>query len=683
MLWLPAGSLTAQYTPPSPDLKKSVNLVELSVVVRDRKGHAVTNLTGNDFAIYDNEKLRKIVRFRYVQPGNAERPPEAKLRQETAGADRPPLEERSISPSSINPSTAEKPEESHLLIVIPQLQWSSRSYALRALKGALQQHWLDNETVSIVDNSSQILPFTADRNSLVQAVKGLQRVKMSPCQGGPWIAAARDQLFQMRSMTGKKFLLVFSDAAQDPQCVTLGEFGFGNSPWALLKFALDANVAIYPVDPRGVVPVVPGGDASTQAYFGPGETAEGAVEQINGRLESESSALAAQQRSLMLVATRTGGRAATGNDLSRTFRMMQEDSSYYELGYYLPDLQADGAYHRIRVGLGRPDLKVLAKEGYQAPIPFADLSRGKRREWLYRALLEDQPLEEIELNTRSSAFFKPPLADTILRVAAQARWWVPKSEARDRRWTMLVWLVQDEHGTVVGRFEHTNFWRPTGKPTEASGYLQHNAAYNILIQLKPGRYQLKMAVADLYAAVAGSCRLLFNVAEHAPPQPSASSMVLSEYWVTDMDGNRENTSNNENPAKEVNQLVSKGVADPLSLENRHLVPSVDRIFAQDAHLSVFVRFYPKPEDHFPEGWKVSASLLDSAGKPVISDAHVDALESTPGSSGIPILYSVDLSQLHLRDGMYSAELEFSNIQSKQALRVRGQFIIDMAGRLSN
>jgi VWFA-related protein len=671
MLGLLAGSLAAQRIPPSAELKKSVNLVEVPVVVRDRKGHAVTNLTRDDFAIYDNEKLQKIALFRYLQPSNGEHASERKLRHEIASAN-----VSSSDGGSSGHSNTEEAEGSHLLIVIPQLQLASRSYALRALAKALQQHWLDNETVSIIDNSSQDLPFTSDRDSLVQAVKRLQSIKISPCQGGPWIAAARDQLLQMRSMTGRKFLLIFSDAALDPQCVTLGEFGFGNSPWALLRLALNSNVAIYPVDPRGVVPVVPGGDASTQAYFGPGEAAGGVVGQINGRLASESSALATQQSSLMQVAARTGGRAADGNDLTRAFRMMQEDSSYYELGYYLSDLQADGAYHSIRVRLRRRDLQVLAKEGYQAPIPFADLSRGQRREWLYRALLEDQPLQEIQLNTRSSAFFNPPSADTILRIAVQARWWVPKPEVHNRRWTMLVSVVQDERGTVVGHFENTNFWRPNDNPRETSGYLHQKAAYNILTQLKPGRYQIKMAVADLYTAVAGSCRLSFDVPEHAPPQPSASSVVLSEQWVTDMDGSQEHADSDESPVREVNQIMSVGLADPLRIENRHLVPSIDRVFAPDAHLSVFVRFYPKPEDHFPERWKVSANLRDSAGKPVISDAHVDIIKPTAGSSGIPILYAVDLSKLQLREGMYSAELEFSSVERKQALRVSGQFIID-------
>jgi VWFA-related protein len=676
MLLLLPRSFKAQDLPPSAELKKSVNLVQVPVVVRDRKGHAVTNLNVEDFAISDNGKLQKIARFRYLQVRNGEHASERRVPQQDISG----TSESSSDRASSSPSIGEEPEESHLLIVIPQLQFASRLYALRALAKGLQQHSLDNESISIIDNSSQDLPFTRDRNSLVQAVTRLQSFKMSPCQGGPWIAAAADRLLQMRSMPGRKFLLIFSDAERDPQCMTLGEFGFGNSPWALLRLALDSNVAIYPVDPRGVVPVIPGGDASTQAYFGPDEAAPGAVGVINGRLSSDLSALAAEQQSLMQVAARTGGRALTGNDLNRVFRMMQDDSSYYELAYYLPDLQADGAYHRIRVGLRRSGLQVLTKEGYRAPIPFAGLSRSQKREWLYRALLEDQPLEEIELATRSSAFFNPPSADTTIQVAVQARWWVRKSEARDRRWTMLVCVVQDEQGTVVGHFENTNFWRANDNPREASSYLQQKAAYNVIAQLKPGRYQLKMAVADLYTAIAGSCRLFFRVPEQAPPQALASSVVVGEQWVADAEGGQENADTNENPAREISRIASKGAPDPLRIENRRLVPSVDRSFAQGARVSVFVRFYPKPEDHFPESWKVSASLRDSAGNALISGAPADILMPTPGTSGIPVLYTVDLSKLQLRDGKYSAELEFASEEHKQPLRVGGWFIIDSAER---
>ena len=116
------------------------------------------------------------------------------------------------------------------------------------------------------------------------------------------------------------------------------------------------------------------------------------------------------------------------------------------LAYYLPDLQADGAYHRLRITLRRSGLQMVAKAGYFAPIPFAGMSRGAKRDWLYRALLADQPLGEIELSSRSSAFFNPPSPDITIYVAVHAYWWVPQEHASDRRWTMLVGVVQDENG---------------------------------------------------------------------------------------------------------------------------------------------------------------------------------------------------------------------------------------------
>jgi hypothetical protein len=156
-------------------------------------------------------------------------------------------------------------------------------------------------------------------------------------------------------------------------------------------------------------------------------------------------------------------------------------------------------------------------------------------------------------------------------------------------------------------------------------------------------------------------------------------VVLGEQWVTDREGGQENADTNENPAREINRIASKGATDPLRIENRRLVPSVDRAFARGL-VSVFVRFYPKPEDHFPEGWKASASLRDSAGNAIISDAPADILSSKPGTSGIPVLYTVDLSKLQLRDGKYSAELKFISDERKQPLRASGWFIIDTAGR---
>src|SRR5260370_38544110 len=188
MLLLLPGTLTAQHPPPSAVVKTSVNLIQVPVVVRDRKGHAITNLRVDDFTVYDNGTLQKIAQFRYLRAWNGEHASHRRApRQEIAGTN------GSSSDGASGPPQGDETDDPHLLIVIPQLQWTSRFYALGALAKALQQRSLDNENISIIDNSSQVLPFTRDRDSLVPAVKRLQNVKVSPCRGGPWIAAARDR----------------------------------------------------------------------------------------------------------------------------------------------------------------------------------------------------------------------------------------------------------------------------------------------------------------------------------------------------------------------------------------------------------------------------------------------------------------------------------------------------------
>ena len=328
-------------------------------------------------------------------------------------------------------------------------------------------------------------------------------------------------------MQGRKFLMMFSDGVRDPQCV--GDLFIGSSPWALLNPALDASVAMYPLDPRGSVPVIPGGDASTDLSGGLGF--HGLTPAINDRLSWESSMLGSQRADLLTVAAETGGRSPVGNDLESAFREIQNASAYYDIGYYLPDLQADGGYHKLRIELRRPGLRIFVKKGYFAPIPFGGLSRGEKRNWLYKALLADQPLGQIEIGSRNSAFFNPPSPDITLDAAVRAHWWIPQEQASNRRWTMLVGVVQDENGTVIDKVEATNFWHSDEQLHQEGDYIAQSATYNLQLQLKPGRYELKLAVADLYAAVAGSYRTFLQVPDKAPLLPRASSLVLAERWL--------------------------------------------------------------------------------------------------------------------------------------------------------
>ena len=655
----------SQPLPPSSSVKKSVNLVEVPALVRDEKGRPILSLKSDDFRIYDDGKLQTISRFRFVSPS-----------LNKSGQQASPLSEAPVDDHVELQAAAT--ERRSVLIVIPQLQFSSRYYALRALEKAFRKHALDGASVAIVDTASLYLPFTSDRDSIQQAIERLKSIKVSPCHSGPWVPIATERVLQMRSMLGRKFLLFFTDFEIDPACVNREVAASINSPGSLIQEALASNVAIYPVDLRGPVPVIPGGDASEQKYFGPGGSGISGSE-IVARLNGRISALGGEKQYLTQVATQTGGRSLSDdNDLGRIFTMMEEDSSYYELGYYLPDLQEDGRYHRIRIELANGGAHAWTKQGYFAPIPLADLSRGQKRDWLYRALLSDQPLEQISLNARSSVFFEPPKPDVSIHIGLAAQWWVSGAAAKgDRRWTMLVGLVQDAHGTVVDQFESTNFWHEEKTAREEGGYVLQDANYNVLVHLKPGRYAVKIAVADLFANVAGSRAFDFVIADKPPAKLVASSLVLSDRLVeakpvSPAGGAGADEKNNDNPELSFNRFSGDAPSDPLADQRNVVIPSVNRVFRNDERLTVFLRFYARPEDGFPDGWKVMASLRDKSGK-VMASSPVSVDSPLAGDSGFAVESTFDLAKLKLSPGAYDAELQFVHADEKNPLRFGGLF----------
>ncbi len=83
LLFLPGCLSSAQQAPPSSpgaelETKESpakftskVNLVPVTVVVRDRQGHAVGNLTKEDFRLLDNGKPQVIAKFSDREAGRS------------------------------------------------------------------------------------------------------------------------------------------------------------------------------------------------------------------------------------------------------------------------------------------------------------------------------------------------------------------------------------------------------------------------------------------------------------------------------------------------------------------------------------------------------------------------------------------------------------------------------------
>ena len=140
---------------------------------------------------------------------------------------------------------------------------------------------------------------------------------------------------------------------------------------AAINAAVRGNVAIYPVDSRGLQAVVPGGDASRASGRGVGL--------FSGQnVARQFQQLTASQGTLTTLAADTGGRAFTDtNDFGAAFARVQRDlSAYYLLGYSSTNPSRDGRFRRIQVRVNRRNVRASRRVPATTPIAISRTPTG-------------------------------------------------------------------------------------------------------------------------------------------------------------------------------------------------------------------------------------------------------------------------------------------------------------------
>ena len=131
----------------------------------------------------------------------------------------------------------------------------------------------------------------------------------------------------------------------------------------------DAHVAIYAVDARGLTatsvsdPSDSGRDASGRMKLTVSEEMRANSKEAFSRFSQEDS--------LIKVAQETGGRVYLNtNDMERAVsNSVQDDSSYYIVGYYPSRKQWDGKFRTIKIKVNRGGTTVHHRRGYYASDP--------------------------------------------------------------------------------------------------------------------------------------------------------------------------------------------------------------------------------------------------------------------------------------------------------------------------
>jgi len=385
----PAGQ--AQQKPPV--FRAGVNAVRVDVIVTDKQGSPVADLTPADFDVYEDGKLQTIDLFKLINSDGNVAP----------GAEPP----RAIR-SEYDQEYEAARDDVRLFVIFLDDYHVRRVSALRVREALVQfiktqLGPLDMVAIMYPLMSVAQLTFSRDLDALAAAVNQFEGRKYDYRPRNPFeeqyayypaqavetvrnevtMTALRGLSVRLGSLReGRKAIIFVSEGfssllppqMRDPnaQMPGMGNPAAGNPSAGnslnedRMRFRSDVelqsdlravfdtanrnNTAIYALDPRGLA------------------TGEFDInENIGGRVDQEF--LRATQDTLVVLAINTDGRAIINrNDLEKGLRQVVRDTSaYYLLGYNSSLAAPDGRFHEIKIKLKRPGLQVRSRKGYWAP----------------------------------------------------------------------------------------------------------------------------------------------------------------------------------------------------------------------------------------------------------------------------------------------------------------------------
>ena len=558
-------------TPPIDDdadvVKISTTLIQLDVVVTDKKGNQVTDLKPEDFEVYENGKKQIITNFSYISAN-----PASPSTDTAKAANNFPVPPAKLKLEQIRRAYA---------IVVDDLGLSFENVPAvkQSLKKFVNEQVQTGDLVAILRTGSGIgalQSFTADKRQLLAAV---EKIRWNP-QGRGGIGsfapivptlkeqrdgtgvqgAEADEEFQkqidefrsdnfsagtlgalsyiirgMRELPGRKSVILFSEGFQSikkdngrvTQTRTL------DSLRIIADLANRSSVIFYTLDPRGLQ--VPGMLTAEDKTFNL------SADVIAGKLEARNDELVDTQQSLRYLASETGGLSFINQN---NFNLGLQRALNDQQGYYLIGYQPDAAtfdpkknkFNKFSVKLKRENLTARYRSGFFG-ITDKNITAVKEtpQQQIYNALTSPFGAGDIALNL-NTLFADDETGGNFIRSLVNI-------EARDLKFT------EEADGTRKANFDIIAMtFGDNGAPVDqtAKNYtirvgekayrkiLEKGFVYNLLVPVKkPGAYQFRIALRDSGSGQIGSASQFIEVPNLKKGNLTVSNIVLRNFTAKD------------------------------------------------------------------------------------------------------------------------------------------------------
>jgi VWFA-related protein len=363
-----------------PVFRTGTRLVEVNVVVRDKHG-PVAGLTKADFSLADNGNPQQIAFF-------------AASSAETAQSNTTPLPPGTVS-NRLN-RRGETPRNATILLIDRlNTPYNYQPYANRKIIEFLKTHDKDRLGIYTLTNKVRALQdLTSDTERLSRAVQGLKPqqaagltddVTIEPTGDAVTDQMIADSLSALQDVIVKDRVQATKEAMIAIAHHLAHVPGRKNPVWVSASFPLiiirphetieftkelneasralsDADVAVYPVDARGLMST--GFGAAEQGGFGPAN--------CTGRgpciARPEPSGGTPGVDTMNMLASLTGGIAYYHtNGIEQSIQKASEDAEFtYTLGFYPSEESFDDQFHRLNVKVATKGADVRFRRGYVA-----------------------------------------------------------------------------------------------------------------------------------------------------------------------------------------------------------------------------------------------------------------------------------------------------------------------------
>ena len=650
--------LTAQQPqPPAPPVFRSgAQLTVETVTVKDKSGKPIEGLTAKDFSITEDGVPQTISFVEFQRVPSPSDPVQAADAVPAAAAavaapPRPPEEQHQISPSA--PGDI-RYRDRRLLVLYFDLSAMPPNDLVRAY-GAGQKfiatQMKAQDLVAIMTFQGGAVKvkhdFTGDRAQLQEVFEtlvygddkdgdgisdatdtgtafGQDDAEFNILNTDRQLSALQTAATMLRSLPEQKSLVYFASG--------LRLNGVDNQAQlrATTNAAIRANVAIFPVDARGLVAEAPLGDAT--------RASPGGIGMFNGQLANAGMTnFQRSQDTLYSLAKDTGGKALfDNNDLSLGIVQAAEAvSSYYIIGFYTTHPERDGRFHRVRISLnGGLSADLTYRQGYFADKEFGKFTAADKERQLEEALMLENPVTEIAIAMEVN-YFQLNRAEYFVPVAVK----MPGSELalarrRGAARTVIDFIgeVKDDYGVTIQNVRDKLDIKLSDDT--ASQLAKRPIQYETGFTLLPGKYVIKFLARDAETGRIGTFQSAFVIPNlnREEKRIPISSVVLSSQRV---------------PLGGALYTVKKDAAlsaDPLVFDGQKLIPSVTRVFSKGRDLYVFLQAYQRNEAAmqplvaFVSFYRGDVKVFETA--PLAVTTGLDAR-----TKAIPLRFSLPLADL--------------------------------------